>query len=146
MKNEPRARRAGSKDGTGPDDCPSASGGIDDFNNVHQVFKCELLGLADLDTSSDWQHSSAVFNISKLDQIPPATTDPRAWPVVYHYEGNYDPLGNATSFLNANGQPIHYAYNAAGQKTNIPPLGDTTTAAVYSSLRAIPVVWSWDSK
>jgi hypothetical protein len=48
----------------------------------------------DLDNSSDWQHSSAVFNISKLDQIPPANADPRTWPVVYHYEGNYDPLGN----------------------------------------------------
>jgi alpha-amylase len=30
--------------------CPSASGGIDDFNNQQQVFKCELLGLADLRT------------------------------------------------------------------------------------------------
>ena len=48
----------------------------------------------DLDNSSDWQHSSAVFAISKLDQIPPANTDPREWPVVYHYEGNYDPLEN----------------------------------------------------
>jgi hypothetical protein len=48
----------------------------------------------DLSDSSDWQHSSAVFAISKLDQIPPAGVDPRAWPVVYHYEGNYDPFGN----------------------------------------------------
>ncbi|WP_162246814.1 alpha-amylase family protein [Phycicoccus sp. Root101] len=38
--------------GTGPDDCTSASGGIEDFNNRHQVFTCELVGLADLDTSS----------------------------------------------------------------------------------------------
>ena len=38
--------------GTGPDECTSASGGIEDFNNRHQVFKCELVGLADLDTSS----------------------------------------------------------------------------------------------
>ena len=38
--------------GTGPDDCTSTAGGIDDFNNRHQVFKCELVGLADLDTSS----------------------------------------------------------------------------------------------
>jgi hypothetical protein len=28
----------------------------------------------DLDSSTDWQHSSAVFNITKLDQIPPADT------------------------------------------------------------------------
>jgi alpha-amylase len=38
--------------GTGPNDCPSTSGGIEDFNNRHQVFTCELVGLADLDTSS----------------------------------------------------------------------------------------------
>ena len=38
--------------GTGPNDCPSASGGIEDFNNRHQVFTCELVGLADLNTSS----------------------------------------------------------------------------------------------
>jgi alpha-amylase len=30
--------------------CPSASGGIEDFNNQQQVFTCELLGLADLRT------------------------------------------------------------------------------------------------
>jgi alpha-amylase len=35
---------------TGPNECPSASGGIDDFNNYTQVTKCELLGLADLRT------------------------------------------------------------------------------------------------
>ncbi|MGL5808826.1 MAG: alpha-amylase [Nocardioides sp.] len=33
-------------------DCPSASGGIEDFNNQQQVFKCELLGLADLRTDT----------------------------------------------------------------------------------------------
>ena len=37
---------------TRPDDCDSASGGIEDFNDVKQVTQCELLGLADLDTGS----------------------------------------------------------------------------------------------
>jgi alpha-amylase len=52
--------------GTGPDDCPSASGGIEDFNNVHQVFKCELLGLADLDTSSPTVQSQLTGYLNKL--------------------------------------------------------------------------------
>ena len=34
-------------------DCPSATGGIEDFNNKQQVFNCELVGLADLDTDTD---------------------------------------------------------------------------------------------
>jgi alpha-amylase len=33
-------------------DCPSASGGIEDFNNLIQVRKCELVGLADLRTDA----------------------------------------------------------------------------------------------
>ena len=32
------------------DECTSSTGGIDDFNNQQQVFSCELVGLADLDT------------------------------------------------------------------------------------------------
>ena len=47
-----------------------------------------------LETSTDWSRSSAVITITKLDTIPPANTDPREWPIVYHYEGNYDPYGN----------------------------------------------------
>ncbi len=30
--------------------CPSASGGIEDYNNLQQVRNCDLVGLADLDT------------------------------------------------------------------------------------------------
>jgi alpha-amylase len=52
--------------GTGPNDCPSASGGIEDFNNVHQVFKCELLGLADLDTSSPTVQQGLAAYLNKL--------------------------------------------------------------------------------
>jgi Papain-like cysteine protease AvrRpt2 len=48
----------------------------------------------DLANSTDWSHSSASFAITKLDKIPPANTDPRSWPDVFHYEGNYDPIGN----------------------------------------------------
>jgi alpha-amylase len=36
--------------GTGPNDCDSSNGGIDDFNDFRQLTKCELLGLADLRT------------------------------------------------------------------------------------------------
>ena len=36
--------------GTGVDRCPSASGGIEDFNDERQVLRCELVGLADLRT------------------------------------------------------------------------------------------------
>ncbi|MHB8689640.1 MAG: papain-like cysteine protease family protein [Solirubrobacteraceae bacterium] len=48
----------------------------------------------DLDQSTDWSHSSCNIAITKLDRIPPADTDPRTWPVVFHYEGSYDPPGN----------------------------------------------------
>jgi hypothetical protein len=48
----------------------------------------------DLAESTEWSHSSAQVTITKLDTIPPPDTDPRAWPIVYHYNGNYDPLGN----------------------------------------------------
>jgi alpha-amylase len=52
--------------GTGPDQCPSAAGGIDDFNSPHQVFKCELLGLADLDTSSPHVQTELAGYLNKL--------------------------------------------------------------------------------
>lgn len=48
----------------------------------------------DLATSTDWSHSSCNINITKLDRIPPPDTDPRTWPVVFHYDGSYDPPGN----------------------------------------------------
>jgi hypothetical protein len=48
----------------------------------------------DLGGSTEWSHSSARFNITRLDKIPPPNTDPRSWPVVFHYEGEYDPVGN----------------------------------------------------
>ena len=33
-------------------ECPSTDGGIQDFNNKHQVFKCNLVGLEDLRTDT----------------------------------------------------------------------------------------------
>ncbi len=34
-------------------ECPSSDGGIQDFNNKKQVFKCNLVGLEDLRTDTD---------------------------------------------------------------------------------------------
>ena len=47
-----------------------------------------------LSTSSDWSKSSANVVITEVDRIPLPDTDPRAWPIVYSYEGTYDPAGN----------------------------------------------------
>ena len=48
----------------------------------------------ELYTSTDWSRSSADTTIVKLDHIPLPDTDPRAWPIVFSYEGSYDPWGN----------------------------------------------------
>ena len=47
-------------------DCPSASGGIEDFNNQQQVFKCELLGLADLRTDTAFVRNRLAAYLNKL--------------------------------------------------------------------------------
>ncbi len=47
-----------------------------------------------LPTSTDWSRSAANIAIIRVDRIPLPDTDPRTWPVVYTYEGTYDPLGN----------------------------------------------------
>ncbi len=47
-----------------------------------------------LPTSTEWSKSSANIVITKLDRIPLPKTDPRTWPIVYSYEGTYDPWGN----------------------------------------------------
>ena len=47
-------------------DCPSASGGIDDFNNEQQVFNCELVGLADLRTDTDVVRDRLAAYLNKL--------------------------------------------------------------------------------
>jgi alpha-amylase len=49
-----------------PADCPSADGGVDDFNNYLQVTKCELLGLADLRTESDHVRAILASYLNKL--------------------------------------------------------------------------------
>jgi GH24 family phage-related lysozyme (muramidase) len=48
----------------------------------------------DLAHSSEWSKSSNNLTITKLDRIPLPKTDPRTWPIVYSYEGTYDPVGN----------------------------------------------------
>lgn len=48
----------------------------------------------DLETSTDWSRSSASISITRLDLIPLPDTDPRAWPIVYSYEGTFDPVFN----------------------------------------------------
>jgi hypothetical protein len=48
----------------------------------------------DLDTSTLWEKSSFSCTISFLQRIPLPGTDPRTWPLVFHYEGTYDPAGN----------------------------------------------------
>lgn len=46
------------------------------------------------DTSTDWSKSSANINVIRRDSIPLPQTDPRTWPIVYWYQGTYDPWGN----------------------------------------------------
>ena len=48
----------------------------------------------DLANSTEWSKSSANFTITKVDRIPLPQTDPRTWPLVYTYEGTYDPWAN----------------------------------------------------
>src|SRR5207344_2623197 len=47
-----------------------------------------------LSTSTEWSRSSANVTITKIDRIPLPGTDPRTWPLVYTYEGTFDPYGN----------------------------------------------------
>jgi alpha-amylase len=49
-----------------PADCPSASGGIEDFNNYLEVTECELLGLQDLRTESEYVRSTLAGYLNKL--------------------------------------------------------------------------------
>jgi alpha-amylase len=51
---------------TSPADCPTADGAIDDFNNYTQVFKCELVGLADLRTESGDVRDTIAAYLNKL--------------------------------------------------------------------------------
>ncbi|HKV20001.1 MAG TPA: hypothetical protein VJR50_13275, partial [Mycobacterium sp.] len=49
--------------------------------------------VADLDKTSDWSRSSCAINIRAFSRIP-VGTDPRTWPLWFHYAGNFDPYGN----------------------------------------------------
>jgi len=48
----------------------------------------------DLAHSTEWSKSSNNVTITKVDRIPLPKTDPRTWPIVYTYEGTFDPVGN----------------------------------------------------
>ena len=54
-------------------ECSSSDGGIQDFNNKNQVFKCNLVGLEDLDTDSDKVQAELAGYLNKLH---PATASP----------------------------------------------------------------------
>jgi alpha-amylase len=47
-------------------ECPSSDGGIQDFNNKQQVFRCNLVGLEDLDTDSDHVQQELAGYLNKL--------------------------------------------------------------------------------
>jgi alpha-amylase len=47
-------------------DCPSATGGIEDFNNLQQVLKCELVGLADLRTDKPKVQNELAAYLNRL--------------------------------------------------------------------------------
>ena len=46
--------------------CPSASGGIEDYNNLQQVRNCDLVGLADLDTGKPAVRRTLAAYLNKL--------------------------------------------------------------------------------
>ncbi|MGZ5222236.1 MAG: hypothetical protein ACXWC7_19270, partial [Chitinophagaceae bacterium] len=48
----------------------------------------------DIKNSTAWTKSSANLNIEKIDRIPLPGTDPRTWPIIYTYNGTFDPYGN----------------------------------------------------
>ena len=48
----------------------------------------------DLDKSTDWTQSACNISFTRLEKIPQPGTDPRTWPIVYRYEGTYNPLFN----------------------------------------------------
>lgn len=47
----------------------------------------------DPDRTSEWTRSEASLVITAVSRIPTGS-DPRTWPLSYHYEGNFDPYGN----------------------------------------------------
>ena len=47
-------------------ECPSSDGGIQDFNNKLQVFQCNLVGLEDLRTQTDYVRDSLADYLNKL--------------------------------------------------------------------------------
>jgi len=48
----------------------------------------------DIQHSTEWTKSTANITIRKIDRIPIPGSDPRTWPLVYTYDGTFDPYGN----------------------------------------------------
>jgi hypothetical protein len=69
-----------------------------------------------LDTSTEWSKSSATIAITKIDSIQDSGKEPREWPIVYRYEGTYDPYGNG--YFEFSGR---FEINAFGGLRFIPP-------------------------
>lgn len=47
----------------------------------------------DADRSSDWSRTEGSLIVKSIRRITPKF-DPRGWPLCYHYEGSFDPVGN----------------------------------------------------
>jgi len=53
-------------DFNGPHNCPTASGGIEDYNDANQVRNCKLVGLNDLSQSKDYVRDKIVEFLNRL--------------------------------------------------------------------------------
>lgn len=48
----------------------------------------------DLEKSTDFSKSECRVNITRIEKIPLPGTDPRTWPIVFTFDGVFDPVGN----------------------------------------------------
>lgn len=53
-----------------------------------------VLVYRDLKKSTDFIKSECKITIARLEKIPLPGTDPRSWPIVFAYNGSFDPWGN----------------------------------------------------
>jgi hypothetical protein len=86
-----------------------------------------------LDTSTEWSKSSATIVITKIDSIPDPGKEPREWPIVYRYEGTYDPYGNG--YFEFNGR---FEISAFGGLRFIPPHKVVSRATVEWAVMGAP--------
>ncbi len=86
-----------------------------------------------LDTSTEWSKSSATIAISRIDPIPDPSQDPREYPIVYRYDGTYDPYGNG--YFEFSGR---FEINAFGGLRFIPPHKVVSRATVEWAVMGAP--------